>query len=206
MADLSDLPFQELIVESDRFLIQNTRTWVSSKYQRSRRLEHFEQCLRVLTGFVDLNGEIDWKRALLCGFCKCGDALAVNNARLQTFMGRCKSSINDLFAKMGYHTMPINQNNQNRIIAKIPFLRSHNEELRQWTYRVHEESNAQLDCYSGDVVGCIAPEERKEIAESSPSQSAPENNSYQYGPSDSLPCDDWGIPGDDFFQPTERFQ
>jgi hypothetical protein len=150
MSDLTDLPFHELIAEADKPLIQTTRASVCAKHQRRRRLNHFTQCLSVLTTFVDSNGETDWKRALLCGLCKCGEVFAVNNTRLHNFTMRSKSSINDLFAKLGYRTVPISQKNQIRIIAKIPFLEFHHDELRQWTYRIREQSSTQLDDDAGD--------------------------------------------------------
>jgi hypothetical protein len=141
----AQLPFVHLFSDSDIATIAEIRDLVSPKYQRSKRVKHFTDCLSLLISFVDQSYKTNWKRALLCGICVCDDFIAVNNGRLQGFTSRCKSSINDLFAKMGYRTIPINHENQGLIIAKIPFLKTHYEELRQWTYRTRTNKSSEIE-------------------------------------------------------------
>jgi hypothetical protein len=109
------------------------------------------------------NGD-DWKRALVCGICDCGNALAVNNARLQVFTQKSKSSVNDLFAKTNYRTVPINQSNQGLILGKIPYLITHNDELRQWTYRVRIDG--AIDHFSAPAIAIVSspePEQKPQV-------------------------------------------
>jgi hypothetical protein len=188
MKDQCDLPFHELIAESDRDVIQEMRMTVCSKYQRSRRLNHFSECLSVLASFVEVEGETGWKRALLCGFCMCGDIFAVNNTRLQAFTSRCKSSLNDLFARMGYKTVAISQRNRSLIIAKIPFLALHPDELRQWTYRIR----------STDTPISSFPEELCCSSSEPPTPTLPHSNIWQSIPSETFTWDEWSSCPDDF--------
>jgi hypothetical protein len=151
-SDLPQLAFQELLLDTDIATIINIRHIITLRYQRCNRLLHFRECITILCSFVDQQRDDDWKRALVTGICPCGDLLAVNNTRLQSFMKRCKSSINDLFSKLKYETMAINHENQGVLFKKIPYLQSHCEELRQWTFRtkgnvaVKTESGAEVNC------------------------------------------------------------
>jgi hypothetical protein len=133
---MKEVPFFDLLPASDATAAHDLRRTIFPKYHRGNRLEHFSESIAMVVSFVDKEAQDSWKRALLCGVCQMDTTLAVNNARLQVFSGRSKSSINDLFAKMGYRTVPVNQNNQLALLAKIPYLNSDNNELRQWTYRV----------------------------------------------------------------------
>jgi hypothetical protein len=116
---------------------------VAVQYQRRSTLDHFRESIASICSFVDERCDDNWKRALVTGICPCGAIFAVNNTRLQAFTNRSKSSINDLFSKLNYHPIAINQNNQGILIAKIPFLKHNYNELRQWTFRV-EKSVAEI--------------------------------------------------------------
>jgi hypothetical protein len=131
--EISQLAFRELLSDADLAAILDLRQTMTRRYQRCKRLDHFRESLTVLCSFVDQQRDDDWKRALVTGICPCGAVLAVNNARLQAFTNRSKSSINDLFSKLRYQQIAINQRNQVLIIERIPFLEAHNDELRQWT-------------------------------------------------------------------------
>jgi hypothetical protein len=134
------LAYIDLLPPDDLFTISNLRARISQKYQRDRRVKHFQECLTFLISFVDQQSEHDWKRALVCGICQVDTALAVNNARLQAFTGFSKSSINDIFARMEYRAVPLNRTNQVGLFAKIPLLMTNHDELRQWTYRVRDRA------------------------------------------------------------------
>jgi hypothetical protein len=137
---MGDLPFLHLLQEGDAAAAAELRRTLSQKYHRGNRVEHFSDCLALVASFVDGQSQDVWKRALVCGVCQMDNGLAVNNARLQIFSGRSKSSINDLLAKMRYRTVAIHHENQAAVIAKIPYLSTDNNEFRQWTYRVPERA------------------------------------------------------------------
>jgi hypothetical protein len=130
------LAYLDLLPPSDLFAVSELRTRISQKYQRDRRVKHFQESIAAIISLVEDGCNNSWKRALVCGICPVDDALAVNNARIQAFTGFSKSSINDLFAKMEYRPIPLNRLNQTGLIAKIPLMQSNHSELRQWTYRV----------------------------------------------------------------------
>jgi hypothetical protein len=148
-----DLPFVHLLEAADFNAILDVRERVSSKYQRLKRIKHFTASLKAILDCVHHDRVNSWKRALVCGICECDNILAVNNCRLQRFSCRCKSSINGLFTEMGYRTVAINRFNQSYILAQIPFLATHNDELRQWTYRVMDSATPiiPLHCHSPTI-------------------------------------------------------
>jgi hypothetical protein len=133
--EIAQLAYRELLSDADLAAILDLRQTMTLRYQRCKRLDHFRESLVVLCSFVEQHRDDDWKRALVTGICPCGSILAVNNTRLQEFTNRSKSSINDLFSKLRYQPIAINQRNQFWLINKIPFLKLHNDELRQWTFR-----------------------------------------------------------------------
>jgi hypothetical protein len=129
------LAFVDLLSDADIAAALDVRQNFTLRYQRYRRLDHFRESLTTLCSYVEQQRDDDWKRALVTGICPCGSVLAINNARFQAFTRRSKSSVNELFSKLRYRTIPINQRNQRLILRKIPFLEAHAEELRQWTFR-----------------------------------------------------------------------
>jgi hypothetical protein len=167
MCDHSRLAFIELLADSDIPAIDDIRLQISPKYQRSRRLSHFGDCLDLLISFVHQGNGDDWKRALICGICNCDAFLAINNARLQIFMERSKSSINDLFAKMNYRTVPINHSNQSLLLRKITYLIQHNDELRQWTYRVRNDGAVE-SISAPEMAAISSPEPEPEPERATP--------------------------------------
>jgi hypothetical protein len=199
---MNDLAFLDLLPASESAAVHNVRLIISPKYQRGKRLDHFKECLFILLSFVDQHKDDHWKRALLCGVCACNDLLAVNNARPQMFAHRSKSSINDLFAKLGYRTVSINQKNQALVISKIPFLQAHNHELRQWTYRVRDDSplGIQTDpasaCVEAPICNAVSA-----VADASPARDNAAENAPSTGTcDDSFGWDDWtSCTGDCFF-------
>jgi hypothetical protein len=134
-SELRDLAFVELLSDADIAAALDLRQNFTPRYQRCRRLDHFRECVTTLCSYVEQQRDDDWKRALVTGICPCGTVLGVNSTRLQAFTHRSKSSINDIFSKLKYQTIPINQRNSVHIFRKIPFLETHPEELRQWTFR-----------------------------------------------------------------------
>jgi hypothetical protein len=149
--DFRNLPFADLLEPADINALLDVRERISPKYQRNKRISHFDESLAMLRACVHNNRASSWKRALVCGVCQCDDVLAVNNYRLQLFSDRSKSSINGLFAQMGYRTVAINRVNQSSILAQIPFLAVKNDELRQWTYRVKDNAVPIIPSRTDDV-------------------------------------------------------
>jgi hypothetical protein len=138
MGSTDCVQFLDLLSDVDRAAAENLRANVSSRFQRLRRMDGFRDSLARMRLFCERHDHDDWKRFMVCGVCWLPDRLAVNNTQLQLFTRRCKSTINDIFAQLRYRTIPINQQNKAVLLAKIPYLRSHYDEMRKWTFRTPE--------------------------------------------------------------------
>ena len=108
----------------------------SQRYRRHQRMSIFTDSLLRIKRFCQKGDEDDWKRCLVCGICWVNECvLAVNNQRLMSFMGRSKSTINDVLTKLRFKSIPINRENEHTVTDLIPYLEKHPEELRKWTLR-----------------------------------------------------------------------
>ena len=106
------------------------------RYRRLHRTEVFAESLDLLREFCERGDADEWKRYLVCGICWCGEFVGVNNQQLMAVLDRSKSTINDVFLKLGYKNITVNRGNESTLTDKIPYLRDHPEELRQWTIRM----------------------------------------------------------------------
>jgi len=113
------------------------------KYNRGKRVEHFETCLLEIRKFCIRGDQNDWKRFLVCGICWCPSLLAVNTRQLRLLLDKCKSSINGALSKMGYSTTTIKGECSNELLNAIPFLRGNYVEQRQWSIRSRSPMSPQ---------------------------------------------------------------
>ena len=105
------------------------------KYNRGKRIEHFEEILEEIRLFCMKSDQNDWKRFLVCGICWNNSILAINTRQLRLLLDKCKSSINGALAKMGYSTASTKNESCNELLVAIPFLRGNYVEQRQWSIR-----------------------------------------------------------------------
>lgn len=108
------------------------------RYRRLHRTEVFAESLELLREFCERGDADEWKRYLVCGICWSGEFVGVNNQQLMAVLDRSKSTINDVFLKLGYKNITVNSGNESTLTEKIPYLGDRPEELRQWTIRVNQ--------------------------------------------------------------------
>jgi hypothetical protein len=63
------------------------------------------------------------------------NAIAINTRQLRLLISKCKSSINGSLQKMGYTTHMSHSESWKILFSRIPLLKDHFIELRQWTIR-----------------------------------------------------------------------
>jgi hypothetical protein len=61
--------------------------------------------------------------------------IAINTHQLRLLLGKGKSTINGVFAKMGYITPDQRMIDESGLIEKMPILSSCPQQMRQWTIR-----------------------------------------------------------------------
>ncbi|OHT11326.1 hypothetical protein TRFO_19314 [Tritrichomonas foetus] len=130
--------YLEYLTDQDRLAYENLKQKVGSpdnRYNRNKRLETFIEILNEIRIFCVRNDGDDWKRYLACGICWLGPDLALNTCQLRNLLSKSKSTVNGVLAKLGYDPVPLNSKNSTLLFMKIPFLKTHFNEMRQWTLR-----------------------------------------------------------------------
>lgn len=132
--------FFELLSQDDQRQYQELQSKVGApenRYNRNKRLQTFNEILDEIRFFCQRNDSDDWRRYLVCGVCWVGlnREIAINTRQLRLLIIKSKSTINGALAKMGYATVPVKTHDPTEVIEMIPFLKTHPQELRQWTIR-----------------------------------------------------------------------
>lgn len=130
--------FFDILSDSDQIKYIKLHEKVGSpenRYNRNRRLQTFNEILDEIKHFCIQNDGEDWRRYLVCGICWINKDIVINTRQLRILTEKSKSTINGSFAKMGYSTVPMKEHDTKYIIQIIPYLKSHPQELRQWTTR-----------------------------------------------------------------------
>lgn len=115
--------------------LRNAFSQPSCKNRRNKSSETFSEIVKALKAFVVQNNAGDVDRALVCGICFLGEAIAINTRQLRLLISKCKSSINGSFQALGYGTVPSGSDCTAALIRFFPFLKDNFSELRQWTIR-----------------------------------------------------------------------
>jgi hypothetical protein len=128
--------FFNLLSDADKSEYMALRKVVSSdevRYNRHQRIRTFLKVMDDIRRYCESHVDESWLRYLVCGICwmSSGD-IAVNTHQLRLLIGKSKSTINGVFAKMGYVTPDLDAK---ALIEKIPMLTSCPRQLRQWTTR-----------------------------------------------------------------------
>jgi hypothetical protein len=84
------------------------------------------------TGYSELHRE---ERSIVAGLACGGHSLAINNRELKKLLGRCKSSINGSFQRMGYSVVTACAKARECVLSLLPSLHKDAGALRQWTVR-----------------------------------------------------------------------
>ena len=113
-----------------------------NKNHRNHRIEQFQEVLNIIKTFCVRNDQYDWQRFLACGICWIGNSsIGISIRRFSHLLNRCKSSVNGSFQKIGYKSLQGHLDGY-EILNKIPVLKNHPQELREWTLRVRVEHKA----------------------------------------------------------------
>lgn len=115
--------------------LQNIVGSNENRYNRNRRLVKTKESFDSIRKYCEHDKDDAWKRYLVCGICWHDDYIAINTKQLKHLISKCKSSINDVLAKMGYETLLKKDNDTTFLIKKIPYLGENTKEYRQWTIR-----------------------------------------------------------------------
>lgn len=123
-------------VEKQRFncLIDKLRN-NKKEYKKQRKIEMFMNSLDEIRIYCEKNEEDDWIRYLASGICWIGNDIFLNTLRFRNLVSKSKSTINSYFAKLNYDPIAINHENSQPLVEAIPYLKTHYDELRQWTLR-----------------------------------------------------------------------
>ena len=138
LPSISTIPFIDLLSYEDQKQYITLREKVGStenRYNRNKRIQTFQEILSQIRDFCERGEDDDCKRYLVCGITWLGKDIAINTRQLRLLIIKSKSSINGAFAKMNYETVPIKGEESTALIQKIPFLKGHFMEMRQWTIR-----------------------------------------------------------------------
>jgi hypothetical protein len=84
------------------------------------------------TGYSESHRE---ERSIVAGLACGGHCLAINNRELKKLLGRCKSSINGSFQRMGYSVVKACTKARECVLSLLPSLHRDAGALRQWTVR-----------------------------------------------------------------------
>lgn len=98
--------------------------------------KNFKKILTFLKCYIE-NGDADeWKRALVCGiFWISPTQIVINTKHLSILIGKCKSSINNVFQDIKYLTTPFSPLVAEYVMKLFPFMKNNCAETRQWTPR-----------------------------------------------------------------------
>jgi hypothetical protein len=114
----------------------------AGRYNRNRKVQVFQEILGEVLMFCTRGEAETPKRFLACGICPINGCFATNTQQLGRLLDRSKSSINGMFAAMGYESVPIPQ-------PQVPqlqqILQSEHDptEARRWTLRRIKEEVVQ---------------------------------------------------------------
>lgn len=138
--------FWDLLNNADKEAYNKMRIALSSpacKHRRHHSNELNREIVNTIKSFVVRNDADDWKRALVTGIVWLPNAIAINTRQLRLLLSKCKSSINALFQKLGYYTIPTTNDYSSSIISCFPLLKDNFPELRKWTIRLISPPDAK---------------------------------------------------------------
>jgi hypothetical protein len=131
--------FFQLLSDADKAGYIGLKTIVSSngtRYNRNQRIVTFAKNMDDIRYYCEVTPDQSSLRCLACGVCWLGsDVIAVNTHQLRLLIGKSKSSINGVLAKMGY-TTPIQKDADDAtIMDRLPLLTTSHHQMRRWTIR-----------------------------------------------------------------------
>jgi len=126
----------------DQQLFRELRSSVSSRecrYNRNRKVQTFQEILAAVLGFCACREEDQVTRYRACGIAPMGDGFVTNTHRLAVLLSRSKSSVNGLFAAMGYASASLTETE----IARLKGVMFPRADARNWTMRKRKTGDAQ---------------------------------------------------------------
>lgn len=111
----------------------------AGRSQKGERLDIFKIQLKRIRSYIQRGDEDDWKRSLVCGIFFINGALAINIQQLRFLLGKCKSSINGSFQRLGYIAELQTQDVETTLSAQVPACYRSLCEFKKWTIRCNKE-------------------------------------------------------------------
>jgi hypothetical protein len=131
--------FFDLLSDLEKSRYMELKKVVSSdnmRYNRYKRIKTFKKIMRDIRYYCERNIEESCIGYVICGICWLNEEeIAINTHQLRLLLGKGKSTINGVIAKMGYITPDQRYIDENILNAKIPILSSYPQQQRQWTIR-----------------------------------------------------------------------
>jgi hypothetical protein len=103
--------------------------------EKDRNGSLFREEVHTIIEFVNYTFDGREHRAIVCGIASCGPFLCVNVCQLKNFIGRCKSSLNASFRKLGFSQVDTKRQYTDCLTAILPTIASDPSSARQWTVR-----------------------------------------------------------------------
>lgn len=128
-------PYWNKISQDDQTELIRLRNQLHQKVTKNSRLISFSDDLTKILEYIE-HDDIgrEW-RCILIGIAFAGSYICVNTRQLKTFLGRCKSSINELLQHLGYFSVKEKTKTKTYVLSIIPYLINDRGLLRQWSVR-----------------------------------------------------------------------
>jgi len=110
--------------------------------QKERHHSSIQNDLRLVVNFIERRKDLQEPRSIVSGICFTGSYICVNTSQLKCLLGRCKSSINNLFQQLGYVSGKTKV--RQYILTVLPLLHRDPSLLRQWTMRCAEPNTRPI--------------------------------------------------------------
>jgi hypothetical protein len=130
--------------DSDKDRYVQLRTQFIAAFQESKSKgkalsdSTFRQEVQAVVDFTGYSEPHREERSIVAGLACGGHHLAINNREMKKLLGRCKSSINGSFQRMGYSVVKDCAKARECVLSLLPSLHRDAGALRQWTVRYSE--------------------------------------------------------------------
>ena len=142
-------------IDKARYLkIQETLSSSACKHRRHQSKAINNEIISSIKAFIIRGDDDDWRRSLVCGIGWINNSVVINTRQLRILVAKSKSSINAMFQKIGYSTVPANSEVSVALSSFYPTIKGNFAELRKWTVRSlvanNDENRAKNEIYDQD--------------------------------------------------------
>jgi hypothetical protein len=123
--------------------------------EKDRNLRHFRKDVHSILDFINSTTGNREHRAIVCGLAAHGRFLCIHQSQLKQFMGRCKSSINGSFRRLGFSQLDVKRDSLSNLVAALPSLEYEPSAQKQWSVRqrLGAEGESAADAFAPPFLG-----------------------------------------------------